>query len=272
MVGAAWSGWRALRVVSLAPAATEALVRIGAGDELVGVSAYCRPWLDEPKPVVGGYVKASLRLVKRLEPDVVLLQGPAQLGLYEEMRRAGLPARLLPLPATLEGVADLVVQVGALVGRLAEARALAGELASRAAELKASRRELGIRLAVAYLWGDGSVNLGGPGTIADELIYVAGAENPVREPGFAPAGPDDLRGLGAHAVAVNVPEELPPRRALALVGRLAEAAGLPRRCVAAVREARAPNLAHPGPSLVDTAAWFRGLARALARACGPGRG
>jgi ABC-type Fe3+-hydroxamate transport system substrate-binding protein len=241
-----------LRIVSLAPAATETLVLLGAEDELVGVSAYCAPWLRSGKRVVGGYVSAAVSLLRRLSPDIVLLQGYAQYELYRRLREVGLPAYLLPLPASLEGVVDFVVAVGGLVGRVEEAYALAGRLLDRIRKLRMLRRSLGLRIAIAYAWPDGTLTLAGPATFANDLIYLAGGVNPVEKPGYTMIDLRDLAGLKVDLLALSIAHEIAPRRALKLVK---QARNLVPKLLA-VREARAPNLAHPGPSLVETAEWF----------------
>src|SRR5208282_6923855 len=81
----------ALRVVSLSPSTTEALVAVGARDALVGRSRYC----DFPPdvlsvPVVGGFVDPNFEAIVALRPDLVIgARGPAGAQVAERLGPLG---------------------------------------------------------------------------------------------------------------------------------------------------------------------------------------
>ena len=65
------------RVVSTAPALTEMVWAAGAIDRLVAVSDYCRfPPEVRRLPKIGGLLNFNYELIRRLEPDLVLLMYP----------------------------------------------------------------------------------------------------------------------------------------------------------------------------------------------------
>lgn len=65
-----------LRIISLAPAITEILYAIGAGDEIVGVdSASDYPRIVKQLPQVGSYTGLDLEAILLLHPDVILVWG-----------------------------------------------------------------------------------------------------------------------------------------------------------------------------------------------------
>ncbi len=115
-------------MVSFSPSVTDALVAIGAGDELVGVSVFCRPYAPPHAEVVGDYLKARLDRLRELAPDLVFTSGAAQERLAASLRAAGFRVVHLPVPASIYGVSELVWRVGVEVGRLHEASEKAAEV------------------------------------------------------------------------------------------------------------------------------------------------
>ncbi|HVY62195.1 MAG TPA: helical backbone metal receptor, partial [Planctomycetota bacterium] len=121
------------RIVSLAPSITEVLFAIGAGDRVVGVTSHC----DYPADVttrarVGGYNAPNIELILDAHPDLVLVpQEGAIFGAYERLRSLGL--RVEPVAVTcLADLEGAIMRAGSLVGRPAEAGALANDLRRRA--------------------------------------------------------------------------------------------------------------------------------------------
>jgi ABC-type Fe3+-hydroxamate transport system substrate-binding protein len=75
------------RIVSFCPSITETLVKLGKADNIVGVSAYCAKFLKgRKKPAVGSYIDMKYEVLERLNPDLILTMGPAQLKKYRRNR------------------------------------------------------------------------------------------------------------------------------------------------------------------------------------------
>lgn len=127
-----------MRVVSLSPSVTDALVYIGAGDELVGVSVFCRPYAPPHAEVVGDYLSVRVERLRELGPDLVFTSGEAQEGLARRIASLGYRVVHVPIPESLHGVPQLVWRVGVEVGRVREALVKAEELAERLSRLRGS--------------------------------------------------------------------------------------------------------------------------------------
>src|SRR5206468_12600363 len=62
------------RIVSTAPSVTEILFALGAGDQVVGDTAYCNyPEAAKRKPKIGGYATPNIELILALNPDLVFV-------------------------------------------------------------------------------------------------------------------------------------------------------------------------------------------------------
>ena len=65
---------RVLRVVTLAPSLTEAVLALGLQDRLIGVSRFDELPEVARLPRVGGFIDPSVEAVLALKPDLVLVQ------------------------------------------------------------------------------------------------------------------------------------------------------------------------------------------------------
>lgn len=99
------------RLVSLAPAITEILFDLGAGDRVKGVTNYC----DYPKtamhlPKVGGYYDLNYEAVLALRPDLVILL-PAQQEQRLKLQQMGLKTYTVDLN-TLSSIMSSMLMLG----------------------------------------------------------------------------------------------------------------------------------------------------------------
>jgi ABC-type Fe3+-hydroxamate transport system substrate-binding protein len=104
------------RIVSFSPAATETLFLLGAGDRVVGVSAFCaRPPQARTKRRVGSYSTVRHELLDELSPDLILTVTG-----YQREFAVGLSQKYqvypLELPVSVAGIVDLVVKIGLVAG------------------------------------------------------------------------------------------------------------------------------------------------------------
>jgi len=116
------------RIVSLAPNITETLASIGAADQVVGYSVFCKMQVKfPPRPIAGSFNQPHLDAIRPLKPDLVLFSEHAKPEDLEKLKAAGL--RYLVLPAST--ISDIVANVrllGTLTGRIAKAGEVAGEI------------------------------------------------------------------------------------------------------------------------------------------------
>ncbi len=117
----------AMRIVSLAPHATELLFAAGAGARVVGVSAYSNfPAEASRLPSVGDAMRADLERIIALKPDLIVGwksgNNPAQLA---RLRALGLPV-FDSEPRRFDDIASSLERLGTLAGsdegRVAAAR------------------------------------------------------------------------------------------------------------------------------------------------------
>lgn len=165
-----------VRIVSLSPAITETLYRLGLEDRIVGVSFYCnKPPRAREKPRVGSYYKVLYDKVAELEPDLVLTTTGAQRKVLEELA-SRFNIYPIPLPVTIHGILDEIKAVGIITGRIREARMLAASLSRILGKLEGSLR--GTRVYYEIFLG-GPVSAGAHSYI-DDLLSHLGAETPFR--------------------------------------------------------------------------------------------
>ena len=240
------------RIVSLSPAVTETLFRIGAGERVVGVSVFCsKPPEACERPRVGSYYKVDYKRLEPLEPDLILTTTGAQLGVVRELEEKGYRVYPVPLPTSLYGVLDNIITIGIVVGEIAGARSLAGELASRLPGLRG--RLQGIRVYYEIDLG-GPVSAGAHSYIVDALEFL-GAET-VFSKDRVPwvINPDPGRVLEFDPDVIVYEKKPYSKDTPETVRRKLEERGL--GSLRALREGRIvvlppDSLAHYGPSLVD---------------------
>jgi iron complex transport system substrate-binding protein len=120
----------ARRIVSLAPAHTEILYAIGAGDHLLAADTYStHPPEAREKATLNCWPKPPVEALTALRPEVILVFAEEGAAL-KPLREAGLPVCKL-FPRTLEDALACVRTVGRIAGRETAAERLAGEMSRR---------------------------------------------------------------------------------------------------------------------------------------------
>lgn len=168
------------RIVSLVPNVTEILFDIGAGDQVVAVSDFCRyPPAAMQKPKVGGLLNPALEKVLIQKPDIVILQS-AQSDLQHKLEIAHI-STLVVHSDSIEDVLGSIREVGLLTGRTTEARTLAERISAKLEDLR--RRYAGApHKRVLLIVGRQPASLqnifaAGSKTYLGELITAAGGDN-----------------------------------------------------------------------------------------------
>ena len=161
------------RVVSLVPSQTELLFDLGLDREVVGVTRFCvhpEPW-RRTKPRVGGTKDADAGRIRALDPDLVIAN-------REENRRETVSDIRSFCPvwtsdvSDVPGAVDMIVSLGALLGREAEA----GDIV-RGLEPLMEMREGASNIRAAYLiWKDPWMAAGGD-TFIHDMMRCAGLSN-----------------------------------------------------------------------------------------------
>jgi len=124
------------RIVTLAPNLTELVYAVGAGDRLVGVSA----WSDYPPevlelPVVGDAFTIDQEQLALLDPDLLLVwESGTPAHTIDELRHSGYNVQVVRTRG-LADVADALQHVGVLTGMVDEGVAAASDFRAQLAAL-----------------------------------------------------------------------------------------------------------------------------------------
>ncbi|MDX1499704.1 MAG: cobalamin-binding protein [Woeseiaceae bacterium] len=131
------------RVVSLAPGLTELVFAAGAGDTLVGVSAYSDyPPPARELPVVGDAFTVDRERLALLEPDALFVwESGTPAHVVQELEAAGFTVEVLRT-RQLADIAAALRRIGTLTGREAAAAAAADAFRARLARLEAEHAGL----------------------------------------------------------------------------------------------------------------------------------
>ena len=170
------------RIVSLAPANTEILFAIGAGDKVVGRDEFSNyPEEAVEIPSVGGpYTDISTETILSLEPDLVIgseITPPEQIQAFEEM---GLTVFVLANPLDIKDIYNNIRLLSEFVGMEEEAEALIMDMQDRISEVEALVNSVEERPLVFYELDGTDSNApwtAGPGSYIDTLISMAGGIN-----------------------------------------------------------------------------------------------
>ena len=164
----------AQRIVSLAPGATAMLFAAGAGDRVVGTSAYS----DEPDAAkrierIGDSQSFDLERILALHPDVIVVwsggSSPMQVA---RLQRAGLRIYHQHV-ARLDAIPDSVRRLGQLAGTDATAQAAAAELQQRIAQLRGRYSPVVGATVLIQIW-DRPIYTVGRDELITDVIHVCG--------------------------------------------------------------------------------------------------
>lgn len=240
------------RVVSLVPSVTEDLFAVGAGDQVVGVSAYTDyPPRAKRLPVIASFSSIATERVVALHPDLVM-GIEAQDRLAGDVRRAGLRVVLMK-DDSFEDIFGNLRVVGEMTGHAAEAGALIRALRGRTAELQRTVRPRARKPSIFVVLGNAPIFTVGKGSYIANLIALAGGRNAAADVNAPYAR------YSAEALVARQPDALVVDPDVRLNDVLAQP---PWSALRAVREHRvftlpdAAILERPGPRYNDGLAWL----------------
>ena len=173
----ALTAWPPRRIVSLVPSQTELLADLGLDDEVVGITKFCvhpRNWLDT-KTRIGGTKTLNFKKIAALEPDLII-------GNKEENERGQIEQLAERYPvwmsdvATLEDAYEMMLRIGELTGKAAEAQTLVEKIKTRFDAYRLSSTIYRPPSAAYLIWRKPWMVAGG-GTFIDEMLRLAGFQN-----------------------------------------------------------------------------------------------
>jgi ABC-type Fe3+-hydroxamate transport system substrate-binding protein len=167
------------RIISLVPSQTELLYDLGLRDEVVGITKFClhpEEWF-RTKARVGGTKKYDFEKIKALAPDLII-------GNKEENEQQQIELLMKNYPVwmseiyTLADARDMVLKLGELVGRQAEAGALQLKIEKAFNDLKEFRLQHPFQdKRVAYFIWRQPYMAAGDHTFIDHLLMHCGFIN-----------------------------------------------------------------------------------------------
>ena len=163
-----------IRIVSIVPSQTELLFHLGVGAQVVGRTRFCIHPADAVGhvAVVGGTKNIDIDKVAALQPTLILANREENTRADVEALQAIAPVHVTDV-ITLPDALAMIREVGALVGKVADAELLANQVAESMNALPTPA----MRPAVAYLiwrkpWMAAAAN-----TFIDAMLTVAGFKN-----------------------------------------------------------------------------------------------
>lgn len=179
------------RIVSLAPANTEILFAIGAGDRVVGVTSlddYPAEVADIAK--VGDFAGPNIEAVAAANPDLVFATTGVQADVIVKLEELG--AKVIAIdPQNVEALYADIIEIGQATGNTPEAEKVVSEMKAQAEEIRAAVSDAAPVTAFVEIAQNPLFTVG-KGTIIDELITLGGGTNVVTEPGYVPYSTEQL--------------------------------------------------------------------------------
>jgi iron complex transport system substrate-binding protein len=163
------------RIVTLVPSFADDVYAIGAGSELVGVSAFSDAPQAKALPRVADAGIVDAETIVALRPSVVI-GIPAQARFVESLERAHVRVVLLP-DDTYDSIFANLRTIGALSGRRRAAEATIERLQHETAQLHARTKAYVRRPSVFIVLSSGPIWTAGAGSYITTLIALAGGEN-----------------------------------------------------------------------------------------------
>lgn len=163
-----------VRIVSLAPANTEILFAIGAGDQVVGVTSYCNfPEEAKQRPKVGGFYNPDIETIVMMHPDIVFSTGEMQRKTVQALEKAGINVVAVE-PQNMQQVLQAINLMGLLVHEQDKSSKLSAELEQKFAAVQAKVNPDGKRRVFLEVWDVPLLTVGAKSYINDVVVQAGG--------------------------------------------------------------------------------------------------
>jgi iron complex transport system substrate-binding protein len=175
------------RVVSVGTANTETIVALGAGAKLVGVDNPSSEYIAEVRslPKVGARTTLSAEGILSLKPTLVIATsdvGPPQV--VEQLKSGGVNVLLLTPDYNVEALKSKVRTIARALGLEAKGEELVGTIDRDLEQVNRLLAGAHTKPKVLFV-GRGpnmpNATMSGAGTTVDEMIRLAGGENPMKD-------------------------------------------------------------------------------------------
>ena len=192
----------ARRIVSLAPNITELLFAAGAGERVVGASAFSDyPAAAKAIPRIGSSAHLDLERIVQLEPDLVVVWGSGTPELQlEALRRLRIPL-FYSEARVLDDLPRAMLRFGTLAGSEPQARAAAAAFSARLSDLRSGYAHRNPVRLFWQVWARPLLTVNGRHIINDVIGMCGGANIFADLPTLVPA-------VSSEAVIAADPEAI----------------------------------------------------------------
>jgi iron complex transport system substrate-binding protein len=167
------------RIISLSPHITEIVYALGAQDQLVAVTDFCRyPPAALQQERIGGLIDPNIEKIVALKPTM-LFGVPAHAELNEKLHRFGLKIRMYP-NETWKDMLNTIDSIAVKTGRQDQGNALVSRLSRSLEGLHQTGNDPqpAVLLLIGHEKGSlRNATVAGPNTFIDEMLYAAGGSN-----------------------------------------------------------------------------------------------
>lgn len=170
------------RIISLSPSTTEILFELGLGENVAGVTRFCKyPPEAATRTDVGGYLDPSYETIAAIDPDlVILLPEQESVALY----LSELDIECLTVDnKKINDILEAIILIGSRFDKEERASKIASSIRSRIEAVRegiAGLEKPTVLVSIGHSFGSGSpgdVFVAGRDTYYDELIGLAGGIN-----------------------------------------------------------------------------------------------
>lgn len=165
------------RIISLSPSITETLFAVGAGNQVVGVTRYCKfPPEALKKKQVGGFLDTDMETIISLKPDMVFLID-TDINNQKKLKQAGISFTVMT-QTSVAGIERTIKKIGDLTGHNRDAKTLLGELNRKKNVVTVREKKPKVLLVAGRDAGSlKNIYVAGNKGFYDEIIRMAGCEN-----------------------------------------------------------------------------------------------
>lgn len=163
------------RIICLTEETTETLYLLGAQERIVGISGFTvrPPEARKEKPKVSTFLDAKTDEIIALKPDLVIGFSDIQANIAKELIERGVTVWVNNY-RSVQGILNMIIQLGALVGKARAARELVEGIEWQIASIKAETQQWAYRPKVYFEeWFDPLIS--GIQWVS-ELVEIAGGE------------------------------------------------------------------------------------------------
>ncbi|MBN4062635.1 MAG: hypothetical protein COA82_10160 [Alkaliphilus sp.] len=167
-------------VISMAPSVSEIIFALGAGDKLVGRTKFCDYPLDVTNVAsIGSMFTPDIEQMVNIYPDIIIAQTHFKEEVLDKLNEAGIKTSTNATPQSLEEMYSAVTDIGRLINRNFEARAIVSSMRSKVQRAEYVLRGVTHLPTVYYVvgtgeWGEWTAT---KNTYLADVIAIAGGDN-----------------------------------------------------------------------------------------------